>query len=135
MQAPCFAAICNFRDVLALLAQAVATYWIYKDSFPDDPMIRRLVDFFSSSIQTHVWVRAAAPLAGSSPDYCWKWMSSMMVMICCDPDSLGSFEKTAKRIDFTQDDIENLVYRAAEGPCVDPHRVLWLPDRTRSKEA
>ena len=130
-----FAAICNVRDVLVLLAEAVTTYWIYKDDYSDDPMISRLVDFFSSSIHTHVWIRAAAILAYTSHDYCWKWITEMIVMICCDPDNLSSFKEMARRIDFTQNDIEALVGRAAERPCVDPNHVLWLPDRRRSKRA
>ena len=124
-----FAAICNVRDVLALLAEAITVYRITKDNVPDDPMMRRLLDFFRSSEQTHVWVRAASTLAYSPPDYCWKWMASMIEMICCDPDELSSFEEMTKQIDFTQNDIEDLLHRSAEKPSADPHRVLWLPSR------
>ena len=109
-----FAAICKVRDVLALLAETITIYRITKDNIPDDPIIRRLVDFFASSLQTHVWVRAAARLAYKPPDYRWQWMASMIEMICCDPDDLGSFEEMTRRIDFTREDIDSLLNRALQ---------------------
>jgi hypothetical protein len=109
-----FAAICKVRDVLALLAEAAMIYKIARESIPDDPILRRLVDFFTSSYEAHIWVRAATPLAYTAPADSWGWMASLIVMICCDSDDLGSFEEMTQRVDFTLDDIRSLVGRAAE---------------------
>jgi len=88
-----FAAICKVRDVLALLAEAAMIFRLTRKSIPDDPMMRRLVDFFTSSYETHHWVRAAAPLAYGTPADSWQWMASVIVMICGDLNDLGSFEE------------------------------------------
>jgi hypothetical protein len=108
-----FAAICKVRDVLSLLAEAGIVYRAAKKRVPDDPMMRRLADFFTSSYKTHMYVRMATPLTYTAPADSWKWMASVIVMICTDPDGLVDFEEMANRIDFTLDDIHDFVSRSA----------------------
>ena len=109
-----FATICNARDVLALLAEAAYILKITRKTIPDDPMIRRLVDFLTSSFMNHFWVSAAAPLAYTASADSWKRMASAIVMICGDPVNLGFFQKMTKEIDFTLDDIESILSRSTE---------------------
>lgn len=106
-----FVVICRVRDVLALLAEASMIYEAVKGSLHRDPMVRHLLDFFTSSPEAHHWVSAAAPLAYTAPAESWKWMSSVTVMICSDADDLTAFEEVARRIDFTLDDIRSLAVR------------------------
>ena len=103
-----FAVICRVRDALALLAEAAMIYEAAKARLPGDPMVRRLLGFFTSSHEAHHWVCAAAPLAYTVPAESWKWMASVIVMICSDADNLATFEEVARGIDFTLDDIRNL---------------------------
>jgi hypothetical protein len=107
-----FAAICQVRDTLSLLAEAAMIYRSTRDSIPEDQMVRRLIDFFTSSYETHVWVRAATPLSYTSLADSWKWMTSVIVMICSDPGDLESFQEMARRIDFTVGDLRGLVSRS-----------------------
>ena len=109
-----FATICNARDVLALLAETAYILKITRKTIPDDPMIRRLVDFLTSSYMNHFWASAAAPLAHTAPANSWKRMASVIVMICSEPVHLNSFQKMTKEIDFTRDDIESILSRSAE---------------------
>jgi hypothetical protein len=55
----------------------------------------------------------ATPLTYTAPADSWKWMASVIVMICTDPDDLAAFEEMADRIDFTLDDIHDFVSRSA----------------------
>jgi hypothetical protein len=103
-----FAVICRVRDVLALLAEASMIYEAVKASLSSEPMVHRLLEFFTSSLEAHHLVSAAAPLASTAPADSWKWMASVIVMICSDADELADFEEAAKGIDFTLDDIRNL---------------------------
>jgi hypothetical protein len=96
------------RDVLALLAEASMIYEAVQASRSGDPMVHRLLDFFTSSLEAHHLVSAAAPLANTAPADSWKWMASVIVMICSDADELADFEEAAQGIDFTLDDIRNL---------------------------
>jgi hypothetical protein len=107
-----FASICQVRDTLSLLAEASMIFRSTRDSVPEDQMVRRLIDFFTSSYETHVWVCAATPLSYTSLAGSWKWMTSMIVMICSDPGDLESFQEMAGRIDFTVDDLRALVGRS-----------------------
>lgn len=109
-----FEAICTVRDALALLAEAGMIYRMTKKSIPDDPMRLQLADFFKSSYQAHIWTRAATPLTYTTLADSWEWLASLIVMICCDPEDLGSFEEVARGIDFTLEDIRGLVRRASE---------------------
>ena len=106
-----FAVICEVRDVLALLAEASMIYEAAKVSLPSDPMMHHLLEFFTSSLEARHWVGAAAPLTHTAPAESWKWMASVIVIICNDADSLASFEKVAKGIDFTLDDIHLMLRR------------------------
>jgi hypothetical protein len=106
------AAICQVRDTLSLLAEAAMIYRATRDSIPEDQMVRRLIDFFTSSYETHLWVRAATPLSYTPLADSWKWMTSMIVMICSDPGDLESFQEMARRIDFTVCDLRGLVSRS-----------------------
>ncbi len=107
-----FAAIIQVRDTLSLLAEAAMIYRSTRDSIPEDQMVRRLIDFFTSSYETHVWVRAATPLSDTPLADSWKWMTSVIVMICSDPGDLESFQEMARRIDFTVGDLRGLVNRS-----------------------
>jgi hypothetical protein len=106
------AAICQVRDTLSLLAEAAMIYRATRDSIPEDQMVRRLIDFFTSSYETHLWVCAATPLSYTPLADSWKWMTSMIVMICSDPGDLESFQEMARRIDFTVGDLRGLVSRS-----------------------
>jgi hypothetical protein len=108
-----FHAICAVRDTLALLAEAGMIYRATKSS-PDDPTRLKLAEFFKSSYQAHIWTRAATPLTYTTLADSWEWMASLIVMICCDPEDLDSFEEMASRINFTLEDIRGLVRRSGE---------------------
>lgn len=108
-----FAAICKVRDVLSLLAEAAMIYRITRKIIPDDPMIGRMTGFFTSSYETHIWVRAAAPLTYTTLADSWKWMASVITMICADRDDLASFEEMTSKLNFTLDDIRDLWRRSA----------------------
>ena len=75
-------------------------------------MVRRLVDFFTSSYETHIWACAPTPLSYTPLADSGKWMASMIVMICSDPGDLGSFQEMGRRIDFTVGDLRALVSRS-----------------------
>jgi hypothetical protein len=107
-----FADICQVRDTLSLLAEAAMIYRSTGGSIPEDQMVRRLRDFFTSSYETHLWVRAATPLSYTLLADSWKWMTSVIVMICSDPGDLESFQEMARRIDFTVGDLRGLVSRS-----------------------
>lgn len=106
-----FAVICRVRDVLALLAEAAMIYESVKEDLAGDPLVRRLLDFFTSSFEAHHWVCAAAPITYTTPAESWTWMASVIVMICSDVDDLATFEEVAKGINFTLEEIRNLTLR------------------------
>ena len=106
-----FDVICRLRDTLALLAEAAMIYEAFRASLRADPMIRHLLDFFTSDIYANLWVRGAAPIAYTEPAESWKRMVASIVTICSDVEDLADFEKMAERIDFTLDEIRDFVIR------------------------
>ena len=104
-----FSVICRTRDTLALLAGAAMIYETFKERLRNDPMIGRLLEFFTSDIYINLWVRWAAPIAFTEPAESWKRMAASIVTICSDVDDLVDFEEMADRIDFNLDDIRDFV--------------------------
>jgi hypothetical protein len=103
-----FNSLCRIRDTLALLAEANLIYESARETRSDDPIMQRLLEFFTSSMEAHILVQAANLIARAPITEAWNVMAQVLVMYCPE-EQFATFNELASRITFTVDDIRSIV--------------------------